>query len=104
MMREETALTTYLLTWNPDKWKWTELPNQVKALARGETVVDEWSTGGRVNMEPGARLFILRQGSDPRGIFASGIATSHVYNHLTGMRLKRRREKWQTESKCVSMS
>lgn len=80
-------MATYLLTWNPDRWTWTDLPNQVAALERGETVADKWSTGNRTHVSPGDRLFLLRQGRDPRGIMASGMATSDVFQ----------REHWDRE-------
>jgi 5-methylcytosine-specific restriction protein A len=71
-------MPAFLLTWNPDKWKWTELPEQVKALERGEEVPFRWSTGSTKRISPGDRLFLLRQVRHPRGIIASGVAVSEV--------------------------
>ncbi len=71
-------MAAFLLTWNPDRWPWTELPEQAKALERGDEVPFRWSTGTTKRIAPGDRLFLLRQGRDPRGIIASGVAISEV--------------------------
>ena len=45
----------------------------------GKVVSDEWSCGNRKDIEPGDRLFLLRQGAEPRGIIGSGWASSKVF-------------------------
>lgn len=72
-------MATYLLTWNPNRWTWTDLPDIVAALRRGERRKFRWSTGNRKHMSPGDRLYLLRLRVEPRGIVASGVATSAVY-------------------------
>jgi 5-methylcytosine-specific restriction protein A len=69
----------FLVTWNPRKWDWQELAHQVLALQRGEVVEDRWSCGNRRDISPGDRLFLLRQAVEPRGLMASGWATSSVF-------------------------
>lgn len=72
-------MSTFLLTWNPQKWSWDDAE---RALAAGETeqgrgFPDRWSIGGRTSgIESGDRVFLLRQGEEPRGVVASGTATS----------------------------
>lgn len=66
-------MRAFLLTWNPRKFEKSWAP-EVRRLARGETVTLQWSTGGRRDIEPGDRLYLVRLGIEPRGIFASGVA------------------------------
>lgn len=63
-------MRAFLLTWNPRKFEKSWAP-EVRRLARGETVTLRWSTGGRRDIEPGDRLYLVRLGIEPRGIFAS---------------------------------
>ncbi|MDR7384398.1 protein NO VEIN domain-containing protein [Promicromonospora iranensis] len=69
------------LTWNPARstlmeQEWT----QSAALTRaGEPVKWWWSVGRHVHIPRGRRVFLLRQGSGPRGIVAAGITTSVPY-------------------------
>jgi 5-methylcytosine-specific restriction enzyme A len=73
-------VATYLLTWNPDRWEWTDLASMVESIARGEPARERWSTGTRTDLAPGSRVFLLRQGVEPRGIVGAGFTTSPVYD------------------------
>ena len=70
---------TYLLTWNPKKYPWANLQESLAAFDREGFLEGNWSTGGTKSIEPNDRLFLLRQGVEPRGIMASGYAVSEVY-------------------------
>jgi 5-methylcytosine-specific restriction protein A len=80
--------STFILTWNPDKWpidpgeraEWEAARAQaVEDTARGGYAVERWSTGSRTHdIRPGCRAFLLRQHRD-RGIVAAGTFTSEVY-------------------------
>ena len=70
---------TYLLTWNPTRWQWTSLLDDVKRVAESGGIDDRWSSGNTKRINPGDRLFLLRQGLEPRGIMGSGHAASTVY-------------------------
>ncbi|MDM7999699.1 MAG: HNH endonuclease [Dehalococcoidia bacterium] len=72
-------MATYILTWNPDRWSWDELDQQVARLRRNEPALDRWSTGNTKSVVVGDRLFLLKQGQEPRGIMGSGWATSDVF-------------------------
>lgn len=72
-------MATYLLTWNPKRWEWTDIGesiDEIKDVGYSDT---SWSSGVTKRIAPGDRVFIIRLGKKPRGIFASGWATSHVY-------------------------
>lgn len=72
-------MSTYILTWNPKKWHWSEelYEEEMLRTARGELVAGRWSCGRTKRILPGDRLFLLRQRS-LRGIISSGFATSEV--------------------------
>ena len=72
-------MRTFLITWNPKAWRWSNLSRQAVAVQSGEIVKDRWSCGNRKDIEPGDRLFLLKQGAEPRGIIASGWAISKVF-------------------------
>jgi 5-methylcytosine-specific restriction protein A len=70
---------TYLLTWNPLQWPWENLEEMVRDTALGHALDDRWSCGNTKRIRVGDRLFLFRQGVEPRGIMGSGWATSCPY-------------------------
>jgi 5-methylcytosine-specific restriction protein A len=73
---------TYLLTWNPRKWRWTDLPKRIDEILRKEFCFTDWSCGNNKSIERGDRLFLLRQGEEPRGIVGAGWAESEPYEEI----------------------
>ncbi len=71
-------MAAYLLTWKPTRWAWENHPEQVAATQRGERPLARWSSGNRRNIEEGARVFLMRQGTE-RGIIGSGITVREGY-------------------------
>jgi 5-methylcytosine-specific restriction protein A len=72
----------YLLTWNPGKWRWDDLEAMARQTAQGRPVIERWSCGRRRNIDVGDRLFLLRQGVEPRGIIGAGFALGTPYEAL----------------------
>jgi hypothetical protein len=74
---------TYLLTWNPDKaYKWEDLRDCIDDVRDHGFYATAWSCGRNRRITAGDRVFMMRQGSgsgERRGVFASGWATSDVY-------------------------
>jgi 5-methylcytosine-specific restriction enzyme A len=68
-------MNTYLLTWNPKRWHWDMAEDLATLKAQGYFDI-RWSCGRTKRIEAGDRLFLLRQGVEPRGIVASGYAKS----------------------------
>lgn len=77
--RDRGRPPAYLLTWNPKQWPWPDLEAQARRTAENEPVADRWSCGNTRRIGPGDRLFLLRQGVEPRGIVAAGWATSGTF-------------------------
>jgi hypothetical protein len=74
---------TYLLTWNPDKaYKWEDLHDSIDDVRDHGFYATAWSCGRNWRITAGDRVFMMRQGrgsGERRGVFASGWATSGVY-------------------------
>lgn len=73
-------MATYLLTWNPSRWTWMDLQNSINEIKRQGFHLDTWSCGVTKKIEPGDRVFLMKLGrEEPRGIIASGWATSYFF-------------------------
>lgn len=69
-------MRTFLLTWNPNKWSWDTLDADYSNSRKYGFIDTRWSCGRTMRIRAGDRVFLLRQGKEPRGILASGIVTS----------------------------
>lgn len=72
-------MVTYLLTWNPKRWQWTDLPNLTYKVAESGSIIRRWSCGNTWRIEKGDRVFLLRQGVEPRGIVGSGTIVTPTF-------------------------
>jgi hypothetical protein len=75
----------FLATNNPDRWAWDDDDYHVAMAdtAAGKIVRGQWATGSRKKgIEPGDRVFLLRQGRAGRGLVGSGAFTSRVFPDL----------------------
>jgi len=88
-------MTTYLLTWNPNRWNWPqkELERLSRRTSQSKKVRDGWSTGNNKNLSKCDRIFLLRQQKEPMGIMASGTVTSRVYEQSHWDKTKRSKSK-----------
>lgn len=85
---------TYLLTWNPKLWSGSqrkEFAEEISIMASGTPHEMEWSTGNRKNIQEGDRLFIVRLGVEPKGIFAAGWAIGKSFERKHWDKFKRAR-------------
>ncbi len=69
-------MQTFLLTWNPTRWSWDELDVDYERAQQQGFLDSRWSCGRSKRLRAGDRVFLLRQGAEPRGIVASGFVTS----------------------------
>ena len=76
-------MPTYLLAWSSRRWEWDDLPEMADAVRKGEETTTRWSCGTSTRLQKGDRVFLIRLGVKPRGIFASGIVMkgSHKDTH-----------------------
>lgn len=71
--------STYLLTWNPTKLKWTQIDEDINQIQRLGYYERRWSCGNTKTINYGDRIFLMRLGLEPKGIFGSGFAKSSFY-------------------------
>jgi hypothetical protein len=69
----------FLFGWNPIKWPWADLDEDIKQLSAKGKVKEDWSAASHKAIKQGDRAFIVRLGLEPKGIFASGIIASDPY-------------------------
>ena len=69
----------YLFGWNPIKWEWPELDDDIQKLKTTGKLEDNWSVISHKSIQPGDRAYMIRLGVEPRGIFGSGTVASEPY-------------------------
>jgi 5-methylcytosine-specific restriction protein A len=75
-------MNTYLLTWSPKKWQWTDLSKRIREIGEKGFCLTDWSCGNNKSIASGDRVFLLRQGEEPRGIVGAGFAVSEPYAEI----------------------
>lgn len=65
----------FLITWNPHQERWHDMPKASASTLLGELHKDWWGVRSK-SVTIGSRLFLLRQGVEPKGIVGSGWAAS----------------------------
>lgn len=80
MQNKKEIMKTYLLTWNPKRSIWdgkmSEMSDFVKNGGKAKII---WSCGNTKSIQKGDRIFFIRLGILPKGIFASGYAIQGSY-------------------------
>ena len=71
-------MAAYLFTWNPLRWEWSELHDDINEVKEKGFCKGRWSSGVTKKIQPGDRAFLMKLGRSPRGICASGWVTSSV--------------------------
>jgi 5-methylcytosine-specific restriction protein A len=72
-------MNTYLLAWNPLKYPWGSLDDELTQVRQDGSSWVRWSVGNSRSIEAGDRLFLIRLGKEPRGIVGSGWAKTSPY-------------------------
>jgi 5-methylcytosine-specific restriction protein A len=65
-------MTTFLLAWNPKRLDWEDIEEMSRAVQSGQLVTIRWSCGNSKRIQRNDRVFFMRLGEEPKGIFASG--------------------------------
>ena len=84
-------MNTFLFAWNPDKWEWPGLDQDVKDLAKTGIFVDAWSCASHKAVGEGDRAYLIKLGKDPKGIMGSGYISSEPFmgeNHRGQPRMR----------------
>src|ERR1700761_5743118 len=72
-------MKAYLFGWNPTKWPWLDIADDVKQLETTGKYEEAWSVASHKTIQLGDRAYIIRLGVEPKGIFASGYISSEPY-------------------------
>lgn len=75
-------MATYLLSWDPTKWDWRTIKEQSEQVARGVPVIRQWSCGSNRRIFSGDTVYFIRQGREPRGVFARGEVVRGSYEAM----------------------
>ncbi|MFD0793339.1 hypothetical protein ACFQZX_06895 [Mucilaginibacter litoreus] len=72
-------MKAYLFGWNPQKFEWADIDNDIARLANGDKLEENWSVASHKTIKPGDRAYVVRVGVEPKGIFASGYISSEPF-------------------------
>src|ERR1700760_588191 len=91
MGKKHKDYAAYLFSWVPDpqRWSWDDLRNFRRRWQKAPELTEGWSCGRSKSIPINARIYVIKQGDPPRGIFAAGLTASHseeddggYYNNL----------------------
>jgi hypothetical protein len=71
-------MATYIFAWNPARWPWSDLEDDLAEFRRNRFIEFDWTAGNTKSIKAGARVFLLRQNRQ-RGLIASGNTISDVF-------------------------
>ncbi|MBE5937149.1 MAG: hypothetical protein E7265_03865 [Lachnospiraceae bacterium] len=73
----------WLLTWNQARWAWDDrldgYKEMIQEIGQVGKAFSKWTCGVNKSIKAGDRVFMIKLGSEPRGIIASGIAITDVF-------------------------
>ncbi|GJQ61072.1 MAG: hypothetical protein SCALA702_01250 [Melioribacteraceae bacterium] len=75
-------MKTYLLIYNPKHWTWDDMQHGINLIEKTGNFYYRWSCGVNKSINVDDRLFLIQLGVEPKGIFASGYATSGVFQDV----------------------
>lgn len=79
-------MNTYLFVWNPKRWTWETLEEEIEEVNAIGNYPETWSCGVNKSINQGDRAFLIRVGTEPKGIMGAGFVTSEPYigEHWSG--------------------
>lgn len=79
-------MNTYLFVWNPKRWSWDTLEDDIDQVNKTGKTKERWSCGNTKSIQVGDRIFLVKLGTEPKGIIAAGFATTTPFpaKHWSG--------------------
>jgi 5-methylcytosine-specific restriction protein A len=79
-------MKTYLFVWNPKRWTWGGIEDDVKQVDLNGVCSLRWSTGNSKLIQPGDRVFLIKVGTEPKGLIGAGFAKTSAFldKHWSG--------------------
>lgn len=72
-------MNTYLFTWNPKRWQWDTIESDIKQIDKNGVYHGRWSCGNSTSIQAGDRVFLIKIGTEPKGIIGAGFARTAPY-------------------------
>jgi 5-methylcytosine-specific restriction protein A len=69
-------MNTYLFVWNPKRWTWDTLEDDIEEVNETGNCPESWSCGVNKSISKDDRAFLIRVGAEPKGIMGAGFVTS----------------------------
>src|SRR5690348_6241191 len=89
-------MSTYIFVWNPKIWDWYYIEDSIKQIEKSGKTEERWGCGNTKSIKAGDRVFLVKLGTNPKGIIASGYATTEPY-------LTKHFKRDNREMNCVSI-
>ncbi len=92
-------MASFLFAWNPKVWPWNDLPLAISEIRERGFIVQRWACGSRKQVRQGDRVFLIRLGLEPKGIFGSGVVVSKPYRapHYVPEKARAGRMAWRVD-------
>ena len=74
-------MAAFIYTWNPERWRWADLQEAIYAINNGEDYERLWSCGNTKRIKVGDLFFLVKVGSNPRGVIGCGYVSSEPENY-----------------------
>src|SRR5262245_41202782 len=72
-------MATFILTWNPEQWHWVDLADAAEQTTQGEVYSSRCSSDNTKRIEPGDRVFLLKQVQHPKRFIEAGWIPADSY-------------------------
>ena len=73
-------MNTYLFVWNPKRWTWDTLENDIERVDKTGKTKERWSCGNTKSIQIGDRVFLAKLGTEPKGIIGAGFAATTPFS------------------------
>jgi 5-methylcytosine-specific restriction enzyme A len=79
-------MKTYLLVWNPIRWPWEHIEKNIEEVNKFGKCSENWSCANNKSIEQGDRVFLIKVGTEPKGIIGAGYVITPPYpgKHWSG--------------------
>jgi hypothetical protein len=96
----------FLLAWNPERFKWNALQEDIAQIQKRGFVTLQWSCGNRKDLPEGSEIFLIRLGSEPKGIIGRGIAASKAIEgtHWEADKRRKKIKGWNVDVRITELS
>lgn len=84
-------INAYLFAWNAIKWPWPDIADSIKEIKQTGITAQPWTCASHRTVKPGDRAFLVKLGSEPKGVMGSGYVSSFPFQDVnySGRQVKR---------------